>query len=90
MIRDLKEWTIERGYNFQNYESLIDIIEKDPESLYMLFLKSKKSLSSSKEIEEAKNTSNELISFYYSLKRDKKIDSLFETKILRFKDFFLI
>ena len=78
MVDTLKEWIIERGFNFQNYYILIDIIEKEPESLYMLFLKSKISSSSSEEISEAKKISNELISYYFSLKRDNKLKYLLE------------
>ena len=75
MVDALKEWIIERGFNFQNYEILIDIIEKEPEDLYMVFLKSK---MSSEEISTAKKISSELISYYFSLKRDNKLKYLLE------------
>ena len=78
MVDALKEWIIERGFNFQNYEILIDIIEKEPEDLYMVFLKSKMSSLNSEEISTAKKISNELIYYYFSLKRDNKLKYLLE------------
>ena len=89
MVDALKEWIIERGFNFQNYEILIDIIEKEPEDLYMLFLKSKMSSLNSEEISTAKKISSELISYYFSLKRDNKLKYLLEYSKFRISHYVL-